>query len=103
MAIIIWEQAMVYGAAFVLGIGISVLMSLIILPAFIFSEFSTITVTTLAFYVVQSLPAVRIVTPVGPIAAVLAGLVGICVLVLGTMTRVVTRPQIGQTLRLNED
>lgn len=106
IAILLWEQGIVYGVALVLGIGLSILFSLLILPSFVFTPLSGGSVATNnpeAFYVVQGVPAVHIVVPIVPVVAVLGGLVLICVVALGMMVRVVTRPQMSQELRVDED
>lgn len=100
--ILIWEQSIVYSTALVLGIALSILFSLTVLPAFIFSPLLN-TDTAESFYMVQSTPPVQIVVPILPLLYTLAGLIGICILGIGMMKRVVSRPQISQALRINED
>lgn len=100
--VLLWEQGIVYGAGLVLGVLLSIIFSLVILPSFIFSPISDAG-SAQAFYVAQSVPAVRVVLPAWPIFGVLAGLVIVCVLALLLMLRIVIRPQVSQTLRLDED
>jgi hypothetical protein len=54
------------------------------------------------FYAIQHILPVQIVIP-GLLLAALALLVLLCVIALGMMARIVSRPSMGQTLRLNED
>ncbi len=106
IGILLWEQGIVYGVALALGIGLSVLFSLLILPVFVFTPLaggSPGVGSTEAFYILQSVPAVHIVVPIVPVAAVLGGLVLICMVALGMMVRVVTRPHMSQELRVDED
>lgn len=105
-SVLIWEQGIVYTTALLLGVGLSVLFALVILPVFIFSPLapgSTAADSTQAFYIVQSVPAIHTIVPVVPIVGLLAGLVIICIVALGMMVRVVTRPQMSQELRVDED
>lgn len=100
--VLLWEQGIVYAAGLLLGVLLSVIFSLIILPSFIFSPVSQAG-SAQAFYVAQSVPAVQVALPLWPILGGLAGLVIICALALLLMLRVVIRPRISQTLRLDED
>jgi ABC-type lipoprotein release transport system permease subunit len=106
--VLLWEQGIVYGFGLLLGAILSVVCSLVLVPAFIFSPLvetgiGTATATAEDFYVAQSVPGVQVVTPLLPMLALLAGLVAICVLALLLMLRVVIRPQVSQTLRVDED
>jgi len=106
--VLLWEQGIVYGFGLLLGAILSVVCSLVLVPAFIFSPLvetgiGTATATAEDFYVAQSVPGVQVVTPLLPMLALLTGLVAICVLALLLMLRVVIRPQVSQTLRVDED
>ncbi|MGH2506268.1 MAG: FtsX-like permease family protein [Ktedonobacteraceae bacterium] len=106
VSILLWEQGIVYGVALALGVGLSVLFSLLILPVFVFTPLAGGNValsTTDAFYVVQSVPTIQVIVPIVPVVALLAGLILICVLALGMMVRVVTQPHMSQELRVDED
>lgn len=106
VSILLWEQGIVYSVALALGIGLSVLFSLLILPVFVFTPLaggSLAQSTTDAFYVVQSVPAIHVVVPIVPVVALLAGLILICALALGMMVRIVTQPHLSQELRVDED
>jgi putative ABC transport system permease protein len=105
-SVLIWEQGIVYGFALLLGVLLSILFALIVLPAFIFSPLASgdaANASAESFYVAQSVPAIHIVIPPGPALSVLAALVATCVIALALMTRIVVQPQIGQMLRVDED
>ncbi|HET8846224.1 MAG TPA: FtsX-like permease family protein, partial [Ktedonobacteraceae bacterium] len=100
--VLIWEQAIVYSTALVLGIFLSILFSLNILPAFIFSPLVN-SDTAEAFYVIQSVPPVQIVLPVLPLLYTMVGLILVCILAISMMQRIVSHPRLGQILRINEE
>jgi hypothetical protein len=101
-AVLFWEQGIVYGAALLLGIVLSVLLALVVLPVFIFSPLVGES-TAEAFYIAQSVPVVHPAFPLLPILGMLAVLIAICVLSLVMMVRIVTGKRMDQTLRGNED
>ncbi len=101
-SVLLWEQGIVYTTALVVGTVLSLLFSQVILPVFIFSPLLG-SASTETFYIVQSVPAVREVVPVWSLVGVFIGLIGICILALLVMLRVVIRPSIEATLRVNED
>lgn len=116
VGILLWEQGIVYTVALALGVGMSVLLSLLILPVFVFTPLATNSVTGFSqsainpaannpnvFFVIQIVPAVHILIPALPVAALLGGLVLICICALTMMVRVVTRPHMSQELRVDED
>ncbi len=100
--VLLWEQSILYGVGLVLGIVLGLIFALTILPAFIFSPVTGVD-SIETFYIAQSLPPVQIAIPVPPLLALLAGLIIVCILSLVLMLGVIVRPQIGQTLRLDED
>lgn len=105
-SMLIWEQGIVYSAALVLGVVLSILFALIILPAFIFSPLASgdaANVGAEAFYVVQTVPAIQVIIPPGPMLGVLAALVATCILALILMARIVIRSDMSSTLRVDED
>lgn len=105
-SVLIWEQGIVYSAALLLGVALSILFALVILPAFIFSPLAsgdTAVTSAEAFYVVQSVPAIQVVIPPGPVLGVLAALIVTCILSLILMARIVVRPNVSTTLRVDED
>jgi hypothetical protein len=55
-----------------------------------------------AFYLAQTIPPIQIVVPPS-LSIALAVFLCICIISLGLMVRVVSRPSMSQILRLNED
>src|SRR6266571_2147178 len=101
-----WEQSIIYSTAILLGILFGAVFSVLVVPRLIFTSVGSSGIssdlTNNQFYVTQSVPPIQIVIP--PLLVVaLAIIVIICVVALGIMVRVVSRPSISQTLRLNED
>jgi len=101
-----WEQSIIYSTAILLGILFGAVFSVLVVPRLIFtsvgSSGTSSDLTNNQFYVTQSVPPIQIVIPPMLIIA-LTVIVLICVVALGMMIRVVSRPSISQTLRLNED
>jgi hypothetical protein len=101
------EQGIIYTTAIIQGIIFGLLFSLIVLPTFIFTTIvanaSQDQVTTGEFYVVQNVPVIHMVIPYSLITLALGVLIVICVVALGMMVRIASRPAIGQALRLSED
>jgi ABC-type antimicrobial peptide transport system permease subunit len=104
--VLTWEQGIIYVMAILLGLIFGTILSALVLPALIFSSVlpSQITgnISPSQFYAVQSVPSINIVIPASLLIA-LGTLIVICVVALGMMVFIVSRPSIGQTLRLNED
>lgn len=106
ISVLVWEQGIVYITGLLLGIIFGALLSALMVPALVFSGVpssgATSDTSSQAFYLLQSIPPVRII--VSPwLTAALAALVVICALALALMVRVVSHSAIGQILRLNED
>jgi putative ABC transport system permease protein len=102
-SVLLWEQSIVYATSFVLGLLFGVLLSLLALPSLIFtSAGSSVSISTGEFYVIQSVPPISIVIPV-TLWVALAALILICIVAIWMMVRIVSRPSVSQTLRLNED
>jgi ABC-type antimicrobial peptide transport system permease subunit len=100
-----WEQVTVYSAAMLLGCFFGWLFSFFALPSLVFTSIlpnQAAGVDNAAFYAAQNTPPVQIVIP-PTLWLALGALVLLCVLALGMMMRIVSRPSIAQTLRLNED
>ncbi|HEY6406269.1 MAG TPA: FtsX-like permease family protein, partial [Ktedonobacteraceae bacterium] len=101
-----WEQCIIYSTSILLGILFGAIFSVLVVPQLIFtsvgSSGASSDLTSSQFAVAQSVPPIQIVIPPSLMIA-LAVLVVICVVALGMMIRVVSRPWISQTLRLNED
>lgn len=104
--VLTWEQGIIYVMAILLGLIFGTILSALVLPALIFSSVlpSQITgnISPAQFYAVQSVPSINMVIPAS-LAIALGILIAICVVALGMMVFIVSRPSIGQTLRLNED
>lgn len=103
-SVLTYEQVLVYATALGLGIAFGFLLSFLVLPAFVFTTLTTNGDTnTGEFYVVQNVPPVQMIIPGVLLAMALGILVAICIAALGMMVRIVSRPAISATLRLNED
>ncbi len=105
-SVLTWEQGIIYITALVLGVLFGTLLSFITIPALVFSSVPTNGPTSGTnngeFYALQHILPVQIVMPLSLIVA-LAVLIGICLVTLSMMVRVVTKPELSQALRLNED
>jgi hypothetical protein len=105
--VLTWEQSLVYATAIGLGIAFGILLSFLVLPAFVFTTVvtsgSASQFSTGEFYVVQNVPPVERIIPVVLVAIALGVLVAICLIAVGLMVRVVSRPSVSMTLRLSED
>jgi hypothetical protein len=103
-SVLIWEQGMIYTAALALGALFSALLIWTIVPALVFvaAPNNGASFNSGEFYVIQHVLPVQIILP-PTLGLVLAGIVAVCVVALWMMARVVSRPSIGQTLRLSED
>lgn len=102
-SVLLWEQAIVYSTSILLGMLFGVLLAILALPALVFtSTGGNSQITNGEFYVIQSVPAIQVVVPFS-LWITLAVLILVCIIALGMMVRIVSRPSIGQMLRLNED
>ncbi|MFL5625350.1 MAG: FtsX-like permease family protein [Ktedonobacteraceae bacterium] len=102
-SVLLWEQAIVYATAILLGMLFGVLLSALALPALVFTSVGGNTqINNGEFYVMQSVPAIQVVIPLS-LWITLPVLIVVCIIALGMMVRIVSRPSIGQMLRLNED
>ncbi len=103
-SILTWEQGIIYTTALALGLLFGALFSFLALPVMVFTSVPSSSSDTSSgtFYVVQNVPPITIVIP-GTLFIILSALIVICVIALGMMVRVVSKPSISQTLRLNED
>ncbi len=105
-SILSWEQTIIYITSLLLGVFCGALLALLALPAIIFTSVTTTGATSDlssgAFFVLQNVPPIQLVVPV-TLLIVLGILIVICVTALTIMIRVVSRPSISQTLRLNAD
>lgn len=102
--ILTYEQVIVYATAIGLGVAFGILLSFLILPAFVFtSPVGNAIGGTGLLYVTQSVPPIQMVIPGVLIALAVGILVAICIVALGMMVRIVSRPALSSTLRLNSD
>ncbi|HEY7357422.1 MAG TPA: FtsX-like permease family protein, partial [Ktedonobacterales bacterium] len=103
-SVLTWEQVIVYATAIVLGACLGAGLSGAIVPALIFTGLPNYMGNTSSgeFYALQHLLPSQIVVP-GLLILVFVALVVICALAIGLMARVISRPALGQTLRLNAD
>ncbi len=103
-SILTWEQIIVYATALVLGAAFGAVLAGTMVPALVFTgaPSGTSDPSSSEFYTLQHLLPTQIVVP-SLLVLVFAALVVICALAIGLMARVVSRPSLGQTLRLNAD
>jgi ABC-type lipoprotein release transport system permease subunit len=101
--VLLCEQSVVYSIAIGLGVIFGALLAVTAIPALVFtSATQALGITSGEFYVIQRVLPVQMVIPPSLIIA-LALLVLLCITALGMMARIVSKPSISQTLRLNED
>jgi ABC-type antimicrobial peptide transport system permease subunit len=92
--VLLWELGSVCAAALALGAGLGFLLMQLIMPVLFITDFVA---------GINSGTPVQVVVPTLLIAIVLGAVVCICVVALVLMARLVSRPSLSQTLRLNED
>ena len=99
-----WEQGIVYGVALALGIILGTLLIFIAVPALVFTNPTTpgTAISSTEFYVIQHVLPAQIVLP-GTLVFAFIALIALCAAALAMMARIVSRPSLSQTLRLNED
>nr|MBA2682021.1 FtsX-like permease family protein [Ktedonobacteraceae bacterium] len=90
-SVLTWEQALVYSVGVLLGIAFGTLLANTVSPILIANNSS-----------LQASVPTHLVIPFSLIVA-FCTVIAIFVLALGMMVRVVSRPSMSQTLRLNED
>jgi ABC-type antimicrobial peptide transport system permease subunit len=98
-AVLLWEQGSIYVLAFVLGLVLGLFLLTFVGPALIFTDIVTAQTSRTSIYFLP----VQLITPIWLIAGVLGVLILICGVALVLMARLVSRPSLGQILRLNED
>jgi putative ABC transport system permease protein len=105
-SIFTWEQGIVYATALILGVVFGILLSALALPSMVFTNIAVSgfsgSIDSGQYYILQTIPPIRIVIP-PTLWVVGAIIVAICIIALIMMVRVVARPSVSQTLRLNED
>lgn len=103
-SILTYEQVIVYATAIGLGIAFGLLLSFLVLPAFVFtSSLGSAATGTGVFYITQSVPPIQMIIPGVLLALAVGILAAICIVALGMMVRIVSRPALSSTLRLNGD
>jgi ABC-type antimicrobial peptide transport system permease subunit len=103
-SILTYEQMIVYATAIGLGIAFGLLLSFLVLPAFVFtSSLGGVATGTGVFYITQSVPPIQMIIPGVLLALAVGILAAICIIALGMMVRIVSRPALSNTLRLNGD
>ncbi|GAC1346006.1 MAG: hypothetical protein NVSMB27_08940 [Ktedonobacteraceae bacterium] len=98
-AILLWEHGFIYLLAFLLGTGLGATLTIFAAPAVSLLDLTGPS----SQYNPYDVPPVQTVIPYLQLSFLLGGLVIICLVALLLMARIVSRPSIGQTLRLNED
>lgn len=103
VGILTYEQVIVYATAIGLGVAFGLLLSFLILPTFVLTSSVSGAGGTGLFYVAQSVPPIQMIVPGILIALAVGILAAVCVIVLGMMVRIVSRPALSSMLRLNGD
>ena len=89
-----------------MGVVFGAMLSLLALPALVFTNVAISgfnnDIASGEYYILQTVPPVQIIVPAS-LGIVFVLIVVICILALGMMVRVASRPSISQILRLNED
>jgi len=103
-AMLTCEQVLIYATALGLGVTFGLLLSFLILPAFIFtSPTGNAPGANGLLYIAQSVPPVQMVIPAVSIALATGLAIALCLIALSMMVRIVLRPAADSTLRLNSD
>jgi ABC-type lipoprotein release transport system permease subunit len=95
--VLLWEQGFVYSLSLLLGLGLGILLTVFVAP--IVGTLPAGEGLDIGFNV----PAIQVVIPYTQLLLVLGMLALTCMLALLLMARIVSRPSLSQTLRLNED
>lgn len=102
--VLTYEQVIVYATANGLGVAFGILLSYLVLPAFVFTApVGNGIVGTGVFYVTQNVPPIQTIVPGVLIALIIGILVAVCIVIVGMMVRFASRPVLGNTLRLPGD
>lgn len=103
-SVLTWEQAIIYTTAILLGLFFGVLLVGAIVPALVFTDAPNhgANLSSGEFYISQHILPIQIVIPSSLVIALGAAVI-LCAIALWLMARVVSRPSISQTLRLNDD
>lgn len=98
-SVLLWEQGFVYMLALLLGCGLGSLLTIFVAPAVALLDLAGPSSRVNPYDV----PPIQTVIPYPQLLLLLGGLVLICLVALLLMARIVSRPSMSQTLRLNED
>jgi len=98
-AVLLWEQGFVYILAFLLGTGLGGMLTIFVAPAVSLLDLAG----SSSLYNPYDIPPVQTVIPYPQLFLLLGVLVAVCLAVLLLIARIVSRPSLSQTLRLNED
>jgi ABC-type antimicrobial peptide transport system permease subunit len=98
--VLAWEQAIVYLTGVLLGVGFGILLIVSVIPALTFTDLNS-NLSNEQFFALQSALSTQIAVPPS-LPLILFVLVCIYGIALTIMVRVVSRPLIGQKLRLDE-
>ena len=90
-SVLTWEQGLIYGIGILLGTGFGVLLATTVVPTLIYYGLN-----------LQNTLPVQIIVPAS-LVFTLGAFIAVFILALGMMVRIVSRPSMSQTLRLNED
>ncbi len=101
-AILSIELGIVYTTALLLGIGFGLLLARLAVPTLVFTDIFDNSANTSGLFLVQNVPAVRVIVPQS-LLTILGAFLVVCIVILTTMIVFVSRPKIGQALRVNED
>ncbi len=104
--VLVWEQCIVYIMALVLGLLFGLFLTFTVVSVLVFTSVPVSglgsVLSSNQFYGLQSAIPVQIVFSPFLVIALIA-LIVVCTLVVGMMVRVVSKPSLGQMVRLNED
>jgi hypothetical protein len=101
LALLLWEQGIVYASALGLGLLLGLMLAQTALPALVFT--SAIARTTNNGGPPIDVPPAQVILPVGELALVLGGIAVLCLLALTITTIVLSRASLAEALRLNQD
>ena len=93
-AVLLWELGIICAAALALGVGLGYLLTTLVGPVLFITDF---------IEGIRNGTPTQVVIPSLQFAITLGAIICICVAALALMARLVSRPSLGQTLRLNED
>lgn len=100
-SVLTWEQAIVYITGFVLGGAFGLLLATSVIPSLTLTDINS-NLSNEQLFALQSALGTQLVAPPSLILVIILG-VAIYALALSMMVFMVSRPALGQTLRLSED